>query len=111
MSAFIRQESEIEDDTSGPFPARLLLTKSITSNFSVKKGILKAGNVIKEHKHDGSEQFEIYLSGKATLYLEGVGDREIGPGSYMYAPKGTAHAITRVIEDLEIINIFVPPLT
>ena len=110
MSAFISHEANIDENTSGPFPARLLLTKSITSNFSIKKGTLKAGSVIKEHKHNDSEQFELYLSGQATLYIEGVGDREIGPGSYMYAPKGTTHAIKQVTEDLEIINIFVPPL-
>ena len=96
------------DDETGPFPARLLITKAVTQNLSVKKGVLKAGTVIKEHLHEDVDQFEYYPSGRAIFYVEGVGEKEIMSGSFSYSPRGKNHAVRQVIEDLEIVTVFVP---
>lgn len=108
MKGVIGNEEDLEVDKTGPFPARLLIKKAFTPNLSVKKGVLKAGSVVKEHLHEDVDQFEIYPSGRAIFYVEGVGEKEIKAGSFSYSPKGKKHAVRRVLEDLEIITVFVP---
>jgi len=97
-------------DRKGPFPARILLSKTDTMDLSVKYGVLPIGQEIQIHNHQEHAQFEFYPSGRATLFLEGVGEKDIQPGSYMYAPKGVKHGIHSVREPLEIVSVFVPPL-
>lgn len=77
---------------------------------SVKVGRLPVGGEIVLHSHEGSNQLEYYPEGRATLFLEGVGEREIRPGSFMFAPKGVGHRIRNVTEELVIYSVFVPAL-
>lgn len=86
----------------GPFSAKILLSKEDTPMVSVKVGRLPVGGEIVLHSHEGSSQLEYYPEGRATLFLEGVGEREIRPGSFMFAPKGVGHRIRNVTEELVI---------
>ena len=76
----------------------------------VKIGELAVGGEISVHSHAKSNQIEYYPQGKATLYLEGVGEREILPGSFMFAPNGVKHGIREVTEKLIIYSVFIPAL-
>jgi len=97
-------------DEKGPFPARILLSKSDTGSLSVKHGVLAVGRDIKIHSHDESDQMEFYIAGKAILFVEGIGEKEIRQGTFMYAPKGVKHGIRSVQEPVEMVSVFVPPL-
>lgn len=109
-SGLIRESKSCPLDEKGPFPARILLSKVDTEEMSVKHGVLAVGQEIDVHCHEEQAQVEFYPSGKATLFVEGVGEREISSGYFMYAPQGVKHGIHSVVEPLEIVTIFVPAL-
>lgn len=109
-SGLIRDSESCLLDEKGPFPARILLSKLDAEEMSVKHGVLSVGEEIDIHCHEEQAQVEFYPSGKATLFVEGVGEREIRSGSFMYAPRGVKHGIHSVSEPLEIVTIFVPAL-
>lgn len=110
MSGFIRESKNCPKDDKGPFPARILLSKIDTKKMSVKHGTLPIGQEIDIHCHEEQDQIEYYPTGKALLFVEGVGEKKIGSGSFMYAPKGVRHGIRSVEEPLEILTVFVPSL-
>jgi quercetin dioxygenase-like cupin family protein len=109
-SGLVRKSGSCPVDKLGPFPARILLSKIDTEEMSVKHGVLPVGQEIEIHSHNEQAQIEFYLSGEALLFVEGVGERKIGSGSFMYAPKGAKHGIRSVKEPLEILSVFTPPL-
>lgn len=110
MKGIFRNESEIKISKEGPFPAKTLLSKKDTPIASVKIGRLPVGGKIEVHSHKDINQLEYYIKGKATLFLEGVGEKEIGPGTFMFAPKGVKHGIHNVTEELIIYGVFTPAL-
>ena len=91
----------------GPFlPA--YLSQRLRPQTCVKRGVLKVGDVMKDHIHEDVDQFEYYPSGRAIFYVEGVGEKEIRAGSFSFSPRGKNHSVRQIIEDLEIITVFVP---
>ena len=110
LKPIIRDEKDLVEDESGPFPAKILLSSRDTRIASVKVGVLEKGKTIEVHSHEGSDQIEYYMDGKAVMYIEGLGERIIHKGSFTYIPKGVKHGIKEVIEPLKIITIFIPPL-
>ena len=110
MKGMIRHEDQAEADRKGPFPARILLSKADASTISIKVGTLPVDQEIPVHFHENNDQVEYYIEGKAVLYLEGMGEKEIGKGSFMYAPKGVKHGIKNVKEPLKIYAVFLPAL-
>ncbi len=110
MKPTIRNEEDPNLNEEGPFPAKILLSKQDTSTASVKVGTLEKGRKIEIHSHAESDQIEYYLSGKAIMFIEGLGEKKISKGSFTYIPKGVKHGILEVIEPLRILTVFVPPL-
>ena len=110
MKPVIRHERDVALSKGGPFPAKILLSKLDTSTASVKVGTLERGKTIEVHMHADCDQLEYYLKGKALMYIEGLGEREIQKGSFTYIPKGVKHGVLKVDESLEILTVFVPPL-
>lgn len=110
MKPLIRHERDVAWNEEGPFPAKILLSKQDTSNASVKVGTLERGKTIKLHMHAECDQLEYYLKGKALMFIEGLGEREIQEGSFTYIPKGVKHGILKVTESLGILTVFIPPL-
>ena len=110
MKAVLRYEEEIEMSKEGPFPAKVLLSEEDTELTSVKTGKLAIGQEIAVHSHKESSQLEYYPQGRATLFLEGEGDKEIRSGTFMFAPKGVKHGISNVTEELVIFSVFIPAL-
>ena len=110
MKGVFRYDQEIVVNEEGPFPAKTLLSRLDTPMVSVKVGTLPVGSEIAIHSHEESSQLEYYPKGKAILFLEGVGEKEIRPGAFMFAPKGVKHGIRNVTEELVIYSVFVPAL-
>jgi len=110
LKPIIRNEEDLNLNEEGPFPAKILLSKQDTVTASVKIGTLEKGRKIETHAHTESDQIEYYLSGKAIMFIEGLGEREISEGLFTYIPKGVRHGIREVIEPLKILTVFVPPL-
>jgi len=110
LKAIFRYRDSINIKKDGPFPAKTLLSELDTPLASVKVGKLAVGCEISVHSHTKSNQVEYYPQGKAILYLEGVGEKEILPGSFMFAPNGVKHGIREVTETLTIYSVFIPAL-
>ena len=110
MKAIFKRESEVEVSEEGPFPAKILLSKDETQSASVKVGKLPVGQDIPIHIHEGSDQLEYYVKGRATLFVEDIGVKEIEQGTFMFVPKGVKHGIRNIREELVIVSIFVPAL-
>jgi len=110
LKPLIRNEEDLELNEEGPFPAKILLSKQDTLTASVKIGTLEKGKTIETHAHAESDQIEYYLSGKAVMFIEGLGERVIKKGSFTYIPKGVKHGVREVIEPLKILTVFIPPL-
>jgi len=110
LKGIFRNESDIKISEEGPFPSKTLLSKRDTPTASVKIGSLPVGGKIEVHSHKDVNQLEYYIKGKATLFLEGVGEKEIRPGTFMFAPKGVKHGIHSVTEELIIYCVFTPAL-
>jgi quercetin dioxygenase-like cupin family protein len=110
MKPLIKKEEELDLTVEGPFPAKILLSSRDTSAASVKVGTLEKGRIIPVHSHAESDQIEYYLSGKAIMFIEGLGEKVIERGTFTYIPKGVKHGVREVIELLKILTVFVPPL-
>jgi len=110
LKPIIRNEEDLNLNEEGPFPAKILLSKQDTLTASVKVGTLERGGKIEIHAHAESDQIEYYLSGRAVMFIEGLGEKEISEGSFTYIPKGVKHGVLKVIEPLKILTVFIPPL-
>jgi len=108
MSGMILFEEQLELSKEGPFPARIFLSKEQSSEASVKVGTLEVGKEIPVHSHEDTSQLEYYLDGEALLYVEGIGEKKIESGAFMYAPRGVKHGIRNVTKPLKIYAVFVP---
>lgn len=93
-----------------PFSTKVFLSKSESSSASVRLSTLNKSEKIKMHAHSESDQIEYCIEGKAIMFIEGLGEKEITKGTFTYVPKGTKHSILKVIEPLTVLTVFVPPL-
>jgi len=110
LRPLVRYERDVELSKEGPFPAKILLSKKDDSTASVKLGTLEKGEKIEVHMHAECDQVEYYLGGKALMFIDSIGQREIREGSLTYIPRGVRHGILNVKESLTMITVFVPPL-
>ncbi|MEM2341461.1 MAG: cupin domain-containing protein [Candidatus Bathyarchaeia archaeon] len=62
------------------------------------------------HAHSESDQIEYCIRGKAVMFIEGLGEKEIVEGAFTYIPRGVKHSIINVIESTTFLTVFVPPL-
>jgi len=110
LEPLIRHVKDLMLSREGPFPAKILLSKQDTRSASVKMGTLEKGKKIEPHMHAECDQIEYYLKGKALMFIEGLGEKEIREGAFTYIPKGVKHGVLNVAESLMILTVFVPPL-
>ncbi|MBS7653492.1 MAG: hypothetical protein QXR06_01345 [Candidatus Bathyarchaeia archaeon] len=110
MKPIIRYEREIESGGSMSFPVKILLSKSDTSTASVRLSMLDEKMKIDLHAHDECDQMEYCIRGKAVMFIEGLGEKEIHEGTFTYVPKGVKHSIVKVVEPFAVLTVFVPPL-
>lgn len=63
------------------------------------------GAGLPEHTHEAHDII-FPLSGKAKLWIKGMGDYELKRGVFMHVPPGVLHKLYDVTEDMEIYDVF-----
>ena len=71
---------------------------------------IPVGKDIPEHIHETQEDIIFLLSGKGRMWIDGLGDFDIEPGTFIRVPKNTRHRIYDVTEEILNYDVFVPPL-
>jgi quercetin dioxygenase-like cupin family protein len=110
MKPVVRYEKDITFSGDTPFPTKILLSKNDTPTASARLSMLNKGDRIDVHAHADSDQIEYCISGKALMFIEGLGEKEIVEGTFTYIPKGVKHGIISAVETTVFLTIFVPPL-
>jgi len=68
------------------------------------------GSSIQEHVHETQEDIIYVMEGRGRMWVDGVGDFPLAPGTFIRVPKNTRHRIYDVAEDLLNFDVFTPPL-
>jgi quercetin dioxygenase-like cupin family protein len=110
LKPVVRYEEEIAPSVSMPFTVKILLSKGDTPTASVRLSMLNKNMKIDLHTHNECDQIEYCMRGKAVMFIEGLGEKEIREGTFTYVPKGVKHSIVKVIEPFTVLTVFVPPL-
>lgn len=110
MKPIIRYERDLGFSSGMPFPAKILLSKSDTPTASVRLSVIEKGRRIELHAHDESDQIEYCIRGRAIMFIEGLGEKEVFEGTFTYVPRGVRHSLVEVKEPLTLLTVFVPPL-
>lgn len=78
-----------------------------SDKLQVNHGVVKAGKALPGGVHDGHDELYVILRGRATLDLAGE-TSELKPGTVVFIPGGTFHAIHNETsaEDLELITVW-----
>ena len=71
---------------------------------------IPVGTEVDEHIHADQDDILYLMDGKATMWVDGVGEFELAPGAAVRVPKGIRHSIYCVSEDLLIYDVFSPAL-
>jgi quercetin dioxygenase-like cupin family protein len=88
----------------------LLSKKDDQADITVFLVNLPAGREIPEHVHETQEDIIFILSGRAKMWIDGVGDFELKKGTFVRVPKNTKHRIFNVTEHILNYDVFTPPL-
>ena len=60
------------------------------------------------HVHPDQPDLIYILEGKATMFIDGVGEFPAEAGMVVQVPRNTTHAIRNVEEDILLYNVFAP---
>jgi len=110
VKPIIKHESEIPISPNMPFPTKILLSKCDGAAASVRLSMLSQSSKLDMHTHEENDQIEYCIEGKAIMFVEGLGEREICKGTFIYVPRGVKHSLVKIIEPITLLTIFVPPL-
>jgi quercetin dioxygenase-like cupin family protein len=80
------------------------------SPITVMKIALGKGVTLPDHVHRDQPDLVYVLEGKATFFIDGVGEFPAEPGMVIQVPPNTLHSIRNVEEDLVIYNVFAPAI-
>ena len=68
------------------------------------------GSEIEEHAHPEQDDIIYVLEGEATMWIEGLDEFKLEPGTFVNVPKGRRHRTYDVKKDLLIYDVFSPPM-
>ena len=71
---------------------------------------LPVGSEPARHLHENSDDILLVLKGKAKMWVDGVGDVPLVPGTFLRIPKGTLHQPHDIEEDFIAYDIWFPAL-
>ena len=80
------------------------------SPITVMQVYLEKGVTLPDHVHGQQPDLIYVLEGKATMFIDGLGEFPMQPGMVIQVPPNTKHAIRRVEQDLYIYNVFAPAI-
>ena len=66
------------------------------------------GEEVPEHVHETSEDILFILSGKATMWIDRIGELPLQKGTLVRVPRNRTHRIFNVSDDLVIYDVFSP---
>jgi len=90
---------------------RTLLThKDDRTDCTIFIGMTPRGEIVPEHIHESSDDILFPLSGKAKLWIQGLGDFELKKGVIARVPKGVLHKVYEVSEDFYAFDVFTPAI-
>ncbi len=69
---------------------------------------LPVGTEVPKHIHENSDDIIYVLKGKATMWIDEIGDLPMVEGSFFRIPKGVLHQPHSVEEDLLAYDVFYP---
>lgn len=68
------------------------------------------GSEVEEHSHPDQDDIIYVLEGEATMWIEGMKEFKLEPGTFVSVPKGRRHRTYDVKKDLLIYDVFMPPI-
>jgi len=88
-----------------------LLTKA-DDNVDVTCTIVRwhPGAEIARHIHENSDDILYFFQGKATIWIDGIGDVPVSAGSFVRIPKGVLHQPHDITEEVIAHDIWFPAL-
>ena len=97
-----------------PVLKELLIKKLLTYgkdkvDISVVLVKVKKGSVIPAHVHE-QDDITYHIEGSGKMWVEGVGDFEMKPGTLFRIPAGVKHQPHDIETDLLVFDIFLPHL-
>jgi quercetin dioxygenase-like cupin family protein len=69
---------------------------------------LPKGTKVERHVHPNSDDIIYVLEGKATMWVDNVGDVPMVKGAFIRIPKGVSHQPHDIEEDLLAYDVFYP---
>jgi mannose-6-phosphate isomerase-like protein (cupin superfamily) len=63
-----------------------------------------------QHVHKDQPDLIFVLQGRATMFIDGVGEFPLEPQMVVQVPKNTRHTIRNIEEDILIYNVFAPAM-
>lgn len=96
---------------TGKIKMKILLThKDDQIDCTIFIGMTPKAEVVPEHIHESSDDILYPLSGKAKLWIQGLGDFELKKGVIARVPKGVLHKVYEVSEDFYAFDVFTPAI-
>jgi quercetin dioxygenase-like cupin family protein len=71
---------------------------------------LHKGVTLPDHVHPDQPDLIYVLEGKATMFIDGVGEFPAEAGMIIQVPPNTKHAIRDIEEDILLYNVFAPAI-
>ena len=68
---------------------------------------LPVGTQVEKHTHE-CDDIIYAIKGKATMWIEGIGEVPVAEGTFIRIPKGTQHQPRDIKEDLTVYDVFYP---
>jgi len=80
------------------------------SPVAVMQILIEKGVTLPDHVHRDQLDLIYVLKGKATMFIDGVGEFPAEPGMIIQVPPNTKHAIRNIEEDILLYNVFAPAI-
>jgi quercetin dioxygenase-like cupin family protein len=78
------------------------------SPMTVAKVHLEKGVTLPDHRHPEQPDLIYPLKGKATMFIEGIGEFPLEPGMVVQVPPNALHSIRNVEKDFIMYNVWAP---
>jgi quercetin dioxygenase-like cupin family protein len=88
--------------------AYLLSNRDEKADLSVLVVYLPRGTEVEKHIHANSDDIIYVVKGKATMWIDTIGDVPMIEGSFIRIPKGVLHQPHDIEEDLIAYDVFYP---
>ena len=91
------------------FMKKLLSNEQDNIDLSIALVRVKKGAEIPPHVHE-QDDIVYHIEGKGKMWIEGKGDFDVRPGTFMRIPGGVKHQPHDIEEDILVFDIYFPHL-